>query len=211
MGNQLKRKEEGIYIGNQLDKSNLSNPLSRAMVNNFDRKVVEGLRSMAPKSIHEVGCGEARLSRLLVDTFDVPLLGTDFSKTLIRENKQWESEQLQFEQLSIYDLDADRHRRDIVVCCEVLEHLEEPDCALQALHSLNARAYLFSVPREPIWRILNMARGKYWRDWGNTLGHLNHWSPRAFGDILERNGFEIRQRLNPFPWIMVVAKTLSLV
>ena len=44
-----------------------------------------------------------------------------------------------------------------------------------------ARGYLLvSVPREPLWRALNIARGAYVRDLGNTPGHLNHWSRRAF-------------------------------
>ena len=39
---------------------------------------------------------------------------------------------------------------------------------------------ILSVPREPIWRALNMARGAYLKDFGNTPGHVNHWSQRAF-------------------------------
>jgi hypothetical protein len=30
------------------------------------------------------------------------------------------------------------------------------------------------VPREPIWRIGNMARGRYLGDLGNTPGHIQH-------------------------------------
>ncbi len=43
-----------------------------------------------------------------------------------------------------------------------------------------SRHLLVSVPREPLWRALNMARGAYWRELGNTPGHLNHWSRRSF-------------------------------
>jgi hypothetical protein len=42
------------------------------------------------------------------------------------------------------------------------------------------RHLLVSVPREPLWRMLNMARGAYWPALGNTPGHLNHWSRRSF-------------------------------
>lgn len=206
MGNHDRQLEEGIFIGNQLDKGNIKNPLSRAMVNNFDRKLLAAMRELAPESIHEVGCGEARLSRMLVKTFDVSLHGTDFSEVLIDENRRFESEKLKFEQASIYDLDAQRHHRDIVVCCEVMEHLEEPDRGLAALRRLGARSYLLSVPNEPIWRILNVARGKYWSDFGNTPGHLNHWSKASFARFLEAGGFEVKSWLNPFPWLMVVAE-----
>ena len=36
------------------------------------------------------------------------------------------------------------------------------------------------MPREPLWRGLNMARGAYLKDLGNTPGHVNHWSKRSF-------------------------------
>ncbi len=47
---------------------------------------------------------------------------------------------------------------------------------------------LVSVPREPLWRGLNMARGAYIKDLGNTPGHLNHWSRKAFVELLGRHG-----------------------
>ena len=47
---------------------------------------------------------------------------------------------------------------------------------------------LVSVPREPLWRALNMARGAYVRELGNTPGHVNHWSRRGFAALLSRYG-----------------------
>ena len=44
------------------------------------------------------------------------------------------------------------------------------------------------MPREPLWRGLNMARGAYVKDLGNTPGHLNHWSRKAFVELLSRHG-----------------------
>jgi hypothetical protein len=35
---------------------------------------------------------------------------------------------------------------------------------------------LISTPREPVCRLLNMARGKYWSSPGNTAGHVRHFS-----------------------------------
>jgi len=64
---------------------------------------------------------------------------------------------------------------------------------------------LVSVPREPLWRALNLARGAYVRDLGNTPGHLNHWSRRAFVALLSRFG-EVVQLRSPFPWTMVLVR-----
>ena len=64
---------------------------------------------------------------------------------------------------------------------------------------------LVSVPREPLWRGLNMARGAYWKDLGNTPGHLNHWSKRCFVQLLSRHG-EVVEARSPFPWTMLLVR-----
>ena len=66
-----------------------------------------------------------------------------------------------------------------------------------------ARHILVSVPREPLWRGLNVARGAYVRDLGNTPGHVNHWSKRGFIHLVERHG-EVVETCSPFPWTMVL-------
>jgi hypothetical protein len=66
------------------------------------------------------------------------------------------------------------------------------------------RHLLVSVPREPLWRALNLARGAYVADLGNTPGHVNHWSRRAFERLLAGYGkVEIR---TPFPWTMALVR-----
>ena len=57
---------------------------------------------------------------------------------------------------------------------------------------------LVSVPREPLWRGLNMARGAYIKDLGNTPGHLNHWSRKAFVELLGRHG-TVEEIRSPVP------------
>ena len=64
---------------------------------------------------------------------------------------------------------------------------------------------LVSVPREPLWRALNMARGAYLTDLGNTPGHVNHWSRRGFEALLSRHG-EVVETRSPFPWTMTLVR-----
>jgi hypothetical protein len=61
------------------------------------------------------------------------------------------------------------------------------------------------VPNEPLWRVLNFSRGKYLADWGNTPGHLNHWSPGAFRAFLEKE-LIIEDMRRPLPWTVVLAR-----
>jgi hypothetical protein len=67
------------------------------------------------------------------------------------------------------------------------------------------RWLLVSVPREPLWRALNLARGAYVKELGNTPGHVNHWSKRSFVRMLERHG-EVQEARSPFPWTMLLVR-----
>jgi hypothetical protein len=67
------------------------------------------------------------------------------------------------------------------------------------------RWLIVSVPREPLWRALNVARGAYLRELGNTPGHLNHWSRGAFVGLLGGYGQVVEIR-SPFPWTMLLVR-----
>ena len=45
----------------------------------------------------------------------------------------------------------------------------------------------------------------YLRELGNTPGHVNHWSKRAFVRELARHG-EVVQARSPFPWTMLLVR-----
>jgi 2-polyprenyl-3-methyl-5-hydroxy-6-metoxy-1,4-benzoquinol methylase len=92
-----------------------------------------------------------------------------------------------------------------VVCCEVLEHLADPARALALLARLAQPHLIVSVPREPLWRILNLARGRYWAALGNTPGHLQHWSARRFLALLHDH-VEVREVRTPLPWTMALCR-----
>ena len=101
-----------------------------------------------------------------------------------------------------------RDRADLVVCCEVLEHLEDPIKALNVLRSITGSHLVLSVPNEPVWRVLNMVRGKYWTDWGNTPGHIQHWSREGFIRFVSMY-FQVTEIRSPVPWIMLLCQPKS--
>ena len=111
---------------------------------------------------------------------------------------------VEFWQCDIQDL-TEQDAAPLVICCEVLEHLLDPQAGLERL-ALLARPWLIvSVPREPLWRAMNMARGKYLGQLGNTPGHLNHWGRGAFLSQL-RERFDIVETASPVPWTMALCK-----
>ena len=95
---------------------------------------------------------------------------------------------IQFYVDSIYNIDSNDNNYDLVIACEVLEHLEEPEIALSELFRISNKYVLISVPNEPFWRIANFARGKYLNRLGNTPGHINHWSKNGIIDLTSKYG-----------------------
>jgi SAM-dependent methyltransferase len=94
---------------------------------------------------------------------------------------------------------------ELASAIEVLEHVPDPEHTLSEMARCASRHLLVSVPHEPLWRMLNMARGAYWTALGNTPGHLNHWSRRSFVELLSRHG-EVAEVRSPFPWTMLLVR-----
>ena len=93
----------------------------------------------------------------------------------------------------------------LATAIEVLEHVPDPEHTVAEMARCARGGHLLvSVPREPLWRGLNMARGAYLKDLGNTPGHVNHWSKRSFAELLSRHG-EVVEARSPFPWTMLLA------
>jgi hypothetical protein len=84
----------------------------------------------------------------------------------------------------------------------VLEHLTDPEEALKKLVEITNKDLILSVPNEPIWHILNMARGKYWTALGNTPGHFQHWSKRQLIQFVSKYAQVISVK-TPLPWTLI--------
>lgn len=200
--------EDGVIIGNVYDKYGTRNPIARMVMRGFGRALSGLVEMAAPESIHDVGCGEGfwvlqwnrqgKLARGSDSSCHVIELARSNARAL-RMSKQL------FSIRSIYELEQDRDSADLVVCCEVLEHLESPEEGLRALQRIVGRHLIVSVPREPIWRILNLARGRYVTRWGNTPGHIQHWSKGAIIELVSRY-FKIVDMRCPLPWVMIMCR-----
>lgn len=200
--------EGGVIAGNAYDKYGSGNPLVRRIMAGFYQSLDELLQMASPVSIHEVGCGEGFwVTNWLRRGFEAR--GSDYSSRVIELARSNAAEtglpENVFTQKSIYDLTAENDGADLVVCCEVLEHLEDPEAGLKALQRVTTNHLILSVPREPIWRLLNVARGKYLSELGNTPGHLQHWSRAGFVSLVERY-FDVLELRTPLPWTMLLCR-----
>jgi 2-polyprenyl-3-methyl-5-hydroxy-6-metoxy-1,4-benzoquinol methylase len=193
--------------GNYYDKYNARNPVSRHLMNGF-LSSFDGLAELTKaRTAYEFGCGEGHLSVRLARQ-GVRVRGSDVSAKVVeqaRGNAREAGVSAEFNAASIYEITPDGATAELVVCCEVLEHLERPDKALDLLVRCARPWLLVSVPREPIWRTLNMVRGAYWRDLGNTPGHIQHWSTAAFVKFLGSR-VDVIQVRKPLPWTMALCR-----
>lgn len=204
-------KEDGAVIGNTYDKYGSRNLLVKRMMGAFEATLSDFVAQASPRSIHEIGCGEGYW---VVRWHEQGLAarGCDLSRKVIEiARKNAVARNLPhslFSACSIYALDAARDSADLVVCCEVLEHLNNPEAGLQALQQVVNRHLILSVPREPLWRALNLVRGRYIANCGNTPGHVQHWSKSGFVRLVSKY-FKVLSVKSPLPWTVLLARPLG--
>ena len=202
-------KPSPIY-GNFEDKYSTTNPVSKFLVKGFLNTFHHFLETISEQKnidICEVGCAEGELLKHIHLFFPTArLLATDISENEIEKaRKNCQSIPVEFSIQNAENLAEFKDGEfDLVICCEVLEHLDNPTQGLRELHRISKKNVLVSVPNEPIWRILNMVRGKYIKTLGNTPGHLNHWTVLQFPKFLQNGNFKIISKKYPLPWQMIL-------
>jgi 2-polyprenyl-3-methyl-5-hydroxy-6-metoxy-1,4-benzoquinol methylase len=193
--------------GNVYDKYGTRNPIERRLVAGFMGELEELVERTGAREAHEVGCGEGELSIRLARA-GLRVRGSDAFPQVIgeaQERARSAGVEVSYEATPVEELEPDRHGAELIVCCEVLEHVEDSERALDVLASLARPWLIASVPREPLWRVLNMARLKYLGELGNTPGHLGHWSKRGFARFLETR-LELVEVRAPLPWTMALCR-----
>ena len=148
--------------------------LTQSMLKLFFASLAHLTNRVSPETILEAGCGEGLLYNPSIN----------------------------IAQGSVYELPSGT--ADLAICLEVLEHLENPDLALKQLFRASKSHVILSVPREPLWSLGNLARGKYIRKFGNTRGHIQKWSKSDFVEYVSQFG-EVLRVASPLPWTVVLA------
>ena len=201
------RAPSPVPTGNTFDKYASQNPVVRRLMAGFERTLDRLFAQADPGSVLDVGCGEGVLTERWASRLGSGrVVGVDLEDPKLRA--EWATRtrgNLEFRTTAGRRLEFATDEFDLVAAIEALEHIPQPELTIAEMARVARRSLLVSVPREPLWRILNVARGAYVRELGNTPGHVNHWSQRAFVRELARHG-EVVEARTPFPWTMLLVR-----
>ncbi|MCW3005783.1 MAG: methyltransferase protein [Solirubrobacterales bacterium] len=197
---------EGTVTGNTYDKYGSTNPVVRRLMAGFERTLAELFAQAAPSTLLDVGCGEAVLTHKWAQSIEGRVVGIDLDDPLLHaEWEQRKAPNLEYVVMKAENLPFGDGEFEVATAIEVLEHVPDPAHTVAEMARVASKYLLVSVPREPLWRGLNLARGAYVSELGNTPGHLNHWSKRSFTKLLSQHGTVIEAR-SPFPWTMLLVR-----
>jgi len=125
----------------------------------------------APQTVLNVGCGTARID------FHLAKMGYRVYATDIKRPDAWENtERLSFHTANVFDLASfPVQSAPIVICSQVLEHLENYQTALINLLKLTEIRLIITIPFEKSF---------------NGTGHCNFWNDRGSGKFKDIHEFE---------------------
>ncbi len=193
---------DDVPVGNTFDKETSGNAVERRLVGGFTSALLD-LLPTTPATVLEVGCGEGVQLRKVADALPPHrLVGFDLPSPSLAS--RWEGLDAGMVSGSADALPFPNDSFDLVLALEMLEHVPDPDRVLSEIARVARKAVVLSVPWEPVWRIGNMARGRYLRDLGNTPGHIQHFSRARFTRLVDRHLDVVAVR-RPFPWTFVQA------
>jgi SAM-dependent methyltransferase len=173
----------------------------RFFVNRFLDKIAKEIEEINPERIVDLGCGEGFVPRLLRQRgLHFGYLGVDVSASSI-ESARIRNPGLDFLHGNILEISIPTSAADLILCTEVLEHLEEPARLLARISKWPMKAALFSVPWEPFFRLGNLFRGKHLSHFGNHPEHIQNFGIHSFRALVApffpKNDVE-----TAFPWMI---------
>lgn len=187
-------------------KHTSKNPLQRYLINRFYRVLLAYAGETAADYTLDAGCGEGfTLDKLRRAKLGGQLAGFDASETAVKTGMQMFPD-IRLATGNIYHIKKKDKSFDLVICSEVLEHLENPGKALAELRRVSRNYLLLTVPWEPWFQLTNFLLGKYIRRWGNHPEHINHWNLSSFIRLLAQHKLTVLRASVSFPWVLVLAR-----
>ena len=158
----------------------------------FQREVYQKARQLAFQNgymrVLDIGCGSAFKLKTYFEEFKT--VGVDLPATVAwlqdkYPNDKWLSVDLNQESLP-KELTQEF---DLVICSDVIEHLENPDNLIQLLQRITYKKLIISTPD----RFLIEQRGASRLGPPQNPHHIREWNKREFARYIENSGFTIEE------------------
>lgn len=179
--------------------------VQRALIRRFVARLHALFVAANPVSrVLEIGVGEGFLSGYLSERFpDKHFTGVDLEPSKL-DGLRRHFPRIETHVGNAYDLGFLPGPYDLVICAEMLEHVDEPLRVIDQALAHGPRRLILTVPHEPWFQLSNLARGKNLRRLGNDPEHVQHWGPRSFRAMLESR-CEVMESTTSYPWLLVLA------
>lgn len=187
-------------------KYNNPNPLQQFLIRRFLSTVGYLVEQSGALVSADIGCAEGFVTRHLRSLRpEIRCVGIDIDIDALERGKLINPDR-QAQQANIYNIPYKSEAFDLVLCLEVLEHLDRPARALAGLMRITKQYCLLAVPHEPFFCIANLLRGKNLARLGNDIDHINHWGKASFTRFLQDSGLIVRSITASFPWLVALAE-----
>ncbi len=183
------------------------NPVVQRLLGRFFSRLREVVEPLGPDSVLDAGCGEGEALARLGDLLPATVAAVDLEQRCV-DDVRARLPHVDVSRQSVLDLAFADGQFDLVLCLEVLEHLDDPGAAVAELARVSGRQVVVSVPFEPWFRLGNLLRGQHMSGWGNHPEHVNHFRPASLTELLEGRLDDVEITV-AFPWLIAAGTVRS--
>lgn len=199
----IKRLE---YSTGNIEKYKTKNPLKFFIIKKFIENILTEVENKNPGKILDIGGGEGILAELIekklnkkvnildIDKEDIFFAKKYFNKTVIYGN--------------LYNLPFLSNSYDMVICLEVLEHIENLEKSLEEIKRISSKNIILSVPNSFLFRIGNIVSFKNLRRLGESPDHKNYFNIKKINSLISQY-FTVEKIICSSVWIIIICKKNS--
>ena len=192
----------------ELEKHNTSNPLFKKLLTKFAEdinKLISNLNLKEASTILDAGCGNGFLMKSLKEkNMNLQFSGLDILEESVKYAKQLNKD-CKFIVGSVQAIPLKENSVDLIICSEVIEHLNNPEKALEEIKRTTKKYAIICVPHEPFFTIANLLRLKYPKTFGNYPGHIQRFGRKSLSKLLKKYFTKVSIKNSTF-WLIALCE-----
>lgn len=152
------------------------------------------IRKNKIKTLIDIGCGlGSKLNYVYHNNPNTEIIGIDQSDPI-----EYCKRTYSFGKWIVDDFDkpilTKELKAELIVCCDVIEHIEDPDVLLRYIKSMLIKdgIAVISTPERDRLRGINCS-------YSPNKFHIREWNYKEFENYLQSHGFQILDHFNQFP------------